>query len=155
MNKFQQRLVTFLTLVIFTLIVGGRWQITVAQDTNPVNQPPVIEAISAQAVDVGQTVMVNLNYSDPDGDTVSISALSDNPAATVTPAGNQLAIAGVAAGSANITVTADDGKGGTNSTTFTVTVNEPPLPPPPPAPINNPPIINPLASQTASPSGSL
>ena len=142
MFKFRQRFMTFITLVLFTLTIGGR--VVVAQDVTPTNQPPIIDGISAQVVDVGQTVTVGLNYSDPDGDTVSISALSDNPAATVTLAGNQLAVTGVSGGTANITVTADDGRGGGSNTSFSVTVNAPP----PPTPTNNPPILNALAAQT-------
>lgn len=142
MNKLRQRLITFMTLVMVSLVIGGR---VAAQDNGATNQPPVIDAIAAQSVDPGQTIMVGVNFSDPDGDTVSISALSDNPAAAVSVAGNQLAVTGVAAGTANITVTADDGRGGGTSTSFAVTIN---APPPPPTPDNNPPVLGTIASQT-------
>src|SRR5262249_54071759 len=41
------------------------------------NQPPTIGSIDAQSVEVGQSVDVAVSASDPDGDTLAISASSD------------------------------------------------------------------------------
>src|SRR6185369_2040737 len=128
---------------------GGTASTTFSVTVNSPNQPPIIDSIAAQTVEVGQSVNVNISYSDPDGDTVTVSAASDNSAvASVAQTVPQaLTVMGVVAGSATITVTVDDGRGGTVSTNFAITVTTP-SPPPPPAPTNNPPIINALGSQT-------
>src|SRR5205814_935786 len=97
-------------------------------------------------------ITVAISYSDPDGDAVTVSPISDNPAvaSVAQSAGQTLTVVGVTSGSATITVTIDDGRGGTASTSFTVTVNASPIPPAPPAPTNNPPVINALPSQTVN-----
>jgi len=62
-------------------------------------------------------------FRDDDGDQLKLTAASgDSSVATVYIQGTDLAITPVAAGIANITLTADDQKGGTVSQTFIVTV---------------------------------
>lgn len=62
-------------------------------------------------------------FRDDDGDQLKLTAASgDSSVATVYIQGTDLAITPVAAGIANITLTADDQKGGTASQTFIVTV---------------------------------
>ena len=106
----------------------------------PVNQPPVIDPIAPIAIDAGTSQIVAINYSDPDGDPVTVTPTSDNTGvATVTQSNTfELTVNGVSEGTANITVSVDDGNGGTNSASFVVTVNAP-------APVNQPPVIDPIA----------
>lgn len=77
-----------------------------------VNQPPVVVAsIMNQQVRVGESVTVDVasNFSDPDGDTLMFSAMSSNEnVATVSVSGSMVTVAGVATGTASITVTATD-----------------------------------------------
>ncbi len=90
--------------------------------------PEVATAIDDQSVDVGASMDVDVssNFSDADNDDLTFRAVSDATAtATVTVSGAVLTITGEAEGSANITVTADDGNGGTVEDAFAVTVSVP------------------------------
>jgi hypothetical protein len=105
------------------------------------NAPTVVTPPSDQSLDVGTAVNLDISsgFEDPDGDTLTFSA-------TGLPASLTLdAATGVVTGTLtdadfqdgptyNITVTADDGNGGTVDASFTLTVTEvvPPPPPPPP-----------------------
>jgi len=75
-------------------------------------------------VDDGEfTLDASHAFRDDDGDQLKLTAASgDSSVATVYIQGTDLAITPVAAGIANITLTADDQKGGTVSQTFIVTV---------------------------------
>lgn len=93
----------------------------------PANQPPVVASPIADrsaAVSGGAfTVSLAGVFSDPNGDTLTYSAASANTsAAAVSLSGTTLSVTPVAAGTAVITVTANDGHGGTVSDSFTVTV---------------------------------
>ncbi|HHW42878.1 MAG TPA: CehA/McbA family metallohydrolase [Desulfotomaculum sp.] len=93
----------------------------------PANNPPVLARPmdDRTATAGGPAVTLDLNgvFSDLDGDTLTYSATSSSPAvATVAVSGNTLQVTPVAAGTATITVTASDGRGGGASTTFKVTV---------------------------------
>jgi len=98
--------------------------------TEPANRSPaVINAISSQTIFVGGASFIrNLNappivFSDPDGDALTYSAISSDTAkAKASISGSTLTVAPVVVGSATITVTANDGRGGTVSTTFNVNV---------------------------------
>ena len=81
------------------------------------------------AVDGSETVDVSGNFRDPDGDRLTYVANSDNSAVGASMSGTAVTVTGVREGSATITVTADDGDGGTAMQTFDVTVNEIVLPP--------------------------
>ncbi len=102
--------------------------------TDDVNTPP---AFDAQADDVtlneGESSTVALAFTDADGDTVTFTAVPANPAiATTTSVDAQsFAVNGITAGTTTITITLDDGRGGTASQSITVTVNA--------AATNNPP----------------
>jgi hypothetical protein len=101
------------------------------------NRPPTVaNPIPNQTLTLGGTAFTrNLNispvvFTDPDQDALTYTASSgDTKIATASLSGSTLTVSSVAVGSARITVTANDNKGGTVSTTFTVTVvigNRPP-----------------------------
>jgi hypothetical protein len=104
------------------------------------NRAPVINPILAQTLDVGQTLRVTITATDPDGDPLNISATSDNASIVTASAPNEskVRLDGVGVGSANVTVTADDGRGGVINTTFRVDVGEP----------NRSPTVNTIPAQT-------
>ncbi len=141
---------------------------TMTIDVTPVNDAPTVaNAIGTQTVVAGSRVTVALEtagsevFADVDGDTLTYSATSaTETAATVTVDNdaNAITLAGVAAGTSEITVTANDGNNGTATTTFTVGVTSDTGgggtdpgggTPDDPTPTNNPPIVeNPIADQT-------
>ncbi|NGQ95604.1 DUF4073 domain-containing protein, partial [Brevibacillus sp. SYP-B805] len=91
------------------------------------NNVPTVEApIADQNATVGGgdvTVDASGVFADADGDTLTLSVTSDDEnVATVAVNGTEIVISPVSAGTATITVTADDGKGGTVQDAFTVTV---------------------------------
>ena len=102
----------------------------------PANQDPVpVGTIDAQTVTVGESEAVDVagNFSDPDGDDlIYTAASSDDAVATVSVLGAVVNVAGVAAGSATVTVTATDPGGLTATQTFGVTTvvpaNQDPVP---------------------------
>ena len=93
--------------------------------TVPNRAPVVANAIEDQtvAVDATATVALGSVFSDPDGDTLTLSASTSSAGtATVSLSGTTLSIEGVAAGTATVTVTASDPGGLEISTSFVVTV---------------------------------
>ena len=93
--------------------------------TTPTNQPPVVAANHpAVAVNEGTPAANTGTFSDPDGNAVALTASSG----TITESGTSIgtwswsAPASDEAGSQTVTITADDGKGGTATTSFPVTV---------------------------------
>ncbi|MEM7134023.1 MAG: putative Ig domain-containing protein [Chloroflexota bacterium] len=97
----------------------------------PPNSNPVLETVAAQSNTVGDNVNLTVSATDDDGDTLTFSA-------TGLPDGLTMSSAGVIAGTVttegafNVTVTVDDGNGGSDSASFTWNVN---------APANIPPVI--------------
>ncbi|MCV9950330.1 S-layer homology domain-containing protein [Paenibacillus sp. BT-177] len=94
-----------------------------------VNHAPVVQStindISTEAGAMDTTIGLASTFADEDLDLLTYSAGSSDPGvATVTVTGDQLSITPLAVGSATVTVTADDGKGGTVQTIFQVTVGE-------------------------------
>ena len=89
------------------------------------NSPPVISAASGSVyADEGATAANTGSVSDPDGDTVTLTA----SAGTVVNNGDgtwswSMAVIDGPADSQTVTITADDGKGGTATTSFALTVN--------------------------------
>jgi len=118
--------------------------------TSAANRPPAVaNAIRNQTLTVGgASFTLNLNaapvvFNDPDGDTLSYTASSSaTNIATANIAGSVLTVVPVAAGSATITVTANDGRGGTNLTAFGVAVQA-----------NQPPAITQITPTTPQPGG--
>lgn len=75
-----------------------------------------------------QVIDLSTAFSDPDGDTLTFTALSSAPGkVAVTLNGNSLSIEPKAHGSAVITVTANDPRGGSIQVPFTVSVNSAPV----------------------------
>ena len=101
------------------------------------NQQPIIDPISPINVNVGDVTPVAISYSDPDGDALTLSAFSDNDgvASVISTTPFELQVTANGAGTANITVSIDDGRGGVASTAFTVNV----------AALNQQPIIDPIS----------
>ena len=99
----------------------------------PPNDPPVATACAGVLSGVellisttSDPIDVSTAFEDPDGDTLTYTVVSDNPnvvGVTIID-GMVTIVVGANRGMANITVTANDGKGGTASVTFTVTVTE-------------------------------
>ncbi|ADO56340.2 S-layer homology domain-containing protein [Paenibacillus polymyxa] len=94
-----------------------------------VNHAPVVQStindISTEAGAMDTTIGLASTFADEDLDLLTYSAGSSDPSvATVSVTGDQLSITPLAVGSATVTATADDGKGGTVQTIFQVTVGE-------------------------------
>jgi len=90
--------------------------------------PTVSNTLADVNLDEGfatSTVDLTNVFSDADaGDNLSYSAVSSNTSViTVSVSGTTLTISEVAIGTSDVTVTADDGNGGTNNDVFTVTVS--------------------------------
>ncbi|MYA41284.1 MAG: cadherin repeat domain-containing protein, partial [Gemmatimonadetes bacterium] len=96
----------------------------------PSNRAPTIKsAIPARSVEKGKavSVVVSPHFSDPDHDALTYSAASSNrSAATVSVKGDTVRVAGVAKGTAEVTVTARDPSDAEVSQKFGVTVSDPP-----------------------------
>ncbi|MCP3780677.1 S-layer homology domain-containing protein [Paenibacillus sp. MZ03-122A] len=93
------------------------------------NHAPVVQStindVSTEAGAVDTTIGLASTFADEDLDLLTYSADSSDPSvATVSVTGDQLRITPLAVGSATVTVTADDGKGGTVQTIFQVTAGE-------------------------------
>ena len=99
-----------------------------ADTTGSENQAPTITNPGTQSIQEGQTLSLQLQASDPDGNTITYSASNLPTGATIdglsgvlswTPQGSQ-------AGTYSITVTASDSFGGSDSETFSVVVSDNP-----------------------------
>lgn len=106
------------------------------------NANPVFPIVTDQVVNVGQSLSVTVPVSDPDGDPISLSAVSDNPGVVTALATGpaEVVITGVAPGTATVLLDANDGRGGFAASSFAVTVIG----------VNNAPVIQPISDQTLS-----
>ncbi len=103
------------------------------------NESPAVEPVGEQRLNVGETINVPINATDPNADPLTLAAVSDNPAvASAVAAGMQIAISGNAEGTATITADVSDGRGGLGTVTFLVIVEGQ----------NSAPVIEPVAEQT-------
>jgi hypothetical protein len=123
------------TYSIWMVYLGGRVEVSIPagvtsnaepQPTN--NAPTVANALANQSKTQGYssfTVPLSGVFTDADGDPLTYSATSSNTGiATVSVSGATLTVNEVAGtGSVTITVTANDGKGGTVSNNFALSVN--------------------------------
>ena len=105
---------TMYTYRVSAVNSAGRsaWSAAAMDTTDRSNAAPTVaSAIGDQMVTAGMSVDVNVsaNFSDPDGDMLTYTAMSSNmDAATVSVSGSTVTVMGVAAGSSTITVTATD-----------------------------------------------
>ena len=106
--------------------VTGPFTLTLAVSGGGSNRSPVtVGTISAKSVDVGESVSVNASsyFSDPDGDALTYTASSSRTSvATASVSGRTVTVAGVAAGTATIRITATDPGGLSAVQTLSVTV---------------------------------
>ncbi len=119
------------------------------------NADPTINPIPPAELAPGEIADINFDASDPDGDPLTALAASDNDgvASATIPQPGVVQVAANSPGTATITVTVDDGRGGSASTLFTVTVTEPAAPTEPPAPeinLNDLPNISPIEGPVAN-----
>ena len=116
-----------LLLVLWITACGGDDE-SVAEPTDDNQAPAAVGSIPAQTVMAGEVVSLDVTsyFSDPDGDALTYSAMTSAPAvASPTVSGSTLTIAGVSAGSATVTVTAQDPGGLTAIQSVSVTVERP------------------------------
>ena len=109
---------------------------------NPVNDDPVLDPIGNQTCNEDSSITVNLNCTDIDGDNTTETVTCDNPNVTVVIVNGELIITPAPNwnGNCNVTVTCNDGNGGTDQETFVCTV----------VPVNDPPVIDPIGNQTCN-----
>jgi uncharacterized protein YjdB len=102
----------------------------------PSNNAPTftLEPLLTYSIAQGDSDVVILQYSDPDGDPVELILLT-NPTGIITAVPivgqQQFTIQGVAQGTTNLTIRLSDGKGGITNRVASVTVTAPAAPPPP------------------------
>ncbi len=117
------------TLIANDNIGGGCASAPVTFVVN-INRPPVATVIPNQTLQLGGangTLNIASFFTDADGNTLTFTSANATPTvATATLVGNTFTLAPLVAGTTTITVTANDGNGGTVSQTFTVLVNRPP-----------------------------
>ena len=102
------------------------------QATVPNRGPVLVDTIAAQTVHTGEAIalVAARHFDDPDGDALTYSASSSDPAvAMVAVAGDTVKVSAVAPGATTVTLTATDTNGLTSAHTFPVLVpNRPPQP---------------------------
>ncbi|TAE31871.1 MAG: T9SS C-terminal target domain-containing protein [Candidatus Kapaibacterium sp.] len=101
-----------------------------APSTTPANRSPrLISSLPSSIVQIGQTLQFTLsnNFTDDDGDALTYTVSSNNPNVVSGSVSNgRLNIQGVSPGIGTISITANDGRGGMVSTSFSVTVTAAP-----------------------------
>lgn len=106
-----------------TGMVSDTFTVTIA---GAPNNPPVVDnAISDMVLNMvnDSTIDIGSTFSDPDGNTLTFTATSDDATvATASLTNDMLTITKADTGSTYVVVTADDGNGGTVSDTFNVDV---------------------------------
>ncbi|MCY4516681.1 MAG: fibronectin type III domain-containing protein, partial [Acidimicrobiaceae bacterium] len=113
---------------------SSKWVRTKGDHTTPAappNNAPTVAAAIADTAIANQTgtrqVSLSGVFEDADGDDLTVTAASSaDSVATVAVADHTLTVTAVSRGTTDITVTADDGAGGTVTDTFTVTVKAAP-----------------------------
>ena len=140
-GALRRRLVRPLALLAVTWAAacGGDGGTTEPAPAPQPNRPPVASgSIPAQNMTAGESVTVSVGglFSDPDGDALTLTAISSNAGvASVALSGTNLNITAVAAGSATVTVTARDPAGLSSAASANVTVMEPNRAPVPAVPV--------------------
>lgn len=107
-------------------MVSDEFLLTITEKPN--NPPTVANATADLTLDAGfgtEMVDINMVFEDADGDALSYSvANSDDGVATLSLTGGVITISEVNSGVTTVTVTADDGNGGTATDEFLVTINQ-------------------------------
>jgi hypothetical protein len=108
---------------------GGSAQTTFTVTVNAPqsNNPPTVDSIQDVTCEINEQRLSRFSASDPDGDplTFTLSSSATNIATANDNGDGTLTVSCLSGGTATITVTADDARGGTANTTFRVTVNTP------------------------------
>jgi hypothetical protein len=101
--------------------------VTVTPPAQPNNDPTFTVEPLPITVQQGDSQLVTLQFSDPDGDTVTFTAVSNDPTIATTTQVDSVSftVLGVVAGDTTITITLDDGRGGTDARTVAVSVTAP------------------------------
>lgn len=91
------------------------------------NRPPrVIQGIASQTIQIGRGIQIPLTsvFADDDRDALTYTGTSSNPNVASLSVNNSgtLILQGLIAGTSTISITANDGRGGTITTTFLLTV---------------------------------
>ena len=110
----------------------------------PVNDAPVLGALSSANTDEDTAFVMSLSSSDVDGDDVTYSASVNSGSATIDGSTLTVLPAQDFNGDLTVTVTVSDGSL-TDSGSFVLTVN----------PVNDAPVVNPIADQTVDEDTSL
>ncbi len=99
---------------------GGASSAAFAVTVSGQNRAPSISPIVNQTIEAGQTKDIAVQVSDPDGDAITLSAISSDNGVVLASAPNAATVrlAGQEQGNASVTVTANDGRGGVVSTVF-------------------------------------
>ena len=113
--------------------VGGlqtaqAFAVTVAEASEANRAPALVGTITAQTLEASGEITVDASsyFTDPDNDALNYSARSsDVEVVTVTVSGSGVTVRATGAGTANVTLTAEDTGGLTAETSFGVTVLEP------------------------------
>jgi hypothetical protein len=126
-------------------ITTTQFVVLVLQPTDPVNQPPLVEALPDIRLGYNAQQTLQIVASDPEGFNPFLeSAVSSaDSIASVENIGNrQIRVTAISPGRAQITVTIADGQGGLTSVTFRADVEQAPSPTP-----NLPPQVQPVPDQ--------
>ena len=86
--------------------------------------PQAVGTINPIVLSAGDSQSVQVQFNDPDGDTLSYSVSGGNSAASASVSGNTVTVTALAAGEATFTVTATDPHGATATQTIDVTVSQ-------------------------------
>ena len=124
----------YLRLTIESAEEGNAFQygfneFAVGEVSGPVNTSPVITSISNQTNTEGESVSLNVAASDADGDALTYSQSGLPQQLALDSGTGEITGTVTTAGTYNVTVTVDDGNGGTDSTSFTWSVEEVVIPP--------------------------
>ena len=126
----SQRTRGILACAWLTLLVVGCGDGVTQPKPPPPNQSPVASgSLSAQSVEVGESVTLSVAsaFTDPDGDALTYTAMSSSAGvAGVAVSGVMVTVQALAAGTATITVTARDSGDLTAALRFSVMVTDPP-----------------------------
>jgi hypothetical protein len=97
---------------------------TLTLNVSATNNAPALSSVPSQETPAGTPLTITLFATDLDGDNISYSAKSDTPNVNASVSGNSLSLTPSSGwdGTANITVTASDGKGGMDTVSFVLDV---------------------------------